>query len=73
MGGRGFDAAVVRLGGAPRVGGADRDDGLVREWPDPGSGVDKHLGYAFQWYALAVLVAGLWIRFVVFRTEKAGR
>ena len=46
---------------------------LVRQWPDPGSGVDKHLGYAFQWYALAVLVAGLWIRFVLFRTRKAGR
>ena len=28
-------------------------DGLVRDWPRPSSGVDKHLGYAFQWYALA--------------------
>lgn len=64
---------VVRQTVAPREGGADRDDGLVRQWPDPGSGVDKHLGYAFQWYALAVLVAGLWIRFVLFRTGKAGK
>lgn len=28
-------------------------DGLVRDWPRPSSGVDKHRGYAFQWYALA--------------------
>jgi surfeit locus 1 family protein len=29
-------------------------DGLVRDWPRPSSGVDKHRGYAFQWYALAL-------------------
>jgi len=40
-------------------------DGLVRDWPRPSSGVDKHRGYAFQWYALAAtafvffLVTGL--------------
>jgi len=28
-------------------------DGLVRDWPRPSSGIDRHLGYAFQWYALA--------------------
>lgn len=35
------------------------DDGLVREWPLPAAGVDRHRGYAFQWYALACLAAGL--------------
>ena len=25
--------------------------------PRPDSGVDKHRGYAFQWYSLAVLIA----------------
>lgn len=29
------------------------DDGLVRDWPVPSSGIDTHRGYAFQWYALA--------------------
>jgi cytochrome oxidase assembly protein ShyY1 len=29
------------------------DDGLVRDWPAPTSGIDTHRGYAFQWYALA--------------------
>lgn len=31
----------------------DTKDGLVREWPRPSTGVEKHRGYAFQWYALA--------------------
>lgn len=34
-------------------GGAD--DGLVRQWSRPDAGVDRHHGYAFQWYALAGL------------------
>jgi surfeit locus 1 family protein len=34
-------------------------DDLRREWPRAPSGVDKHRGYAFQWYALAALIAVL--------------
>lgn len=34
-------------------------DGLVRDWPVPAAGVDRHRGYAVQWYALAALAAGL--------------
>jgi surfeit locus 1 family protein len=36
---------------------AGRGEGLVREWPAPETGVDKHRGYAFQWYALAAMAA----------------
>jgi len=36
-----------------QTGGAD--DRLVRDWPAPALGVDKHRGYAFQWYALAAM------------------
>lgn len=35
------------------------DDGLTRRWVRPASGVEKHRGYAFQWYALAALIATL--------------
>jgi surfeit locus 1 family protein len=28
-------------------------DGLVREWPPLDYGIEKHYGYAFQWFALA--------------------
>lgn len=37
--------------------GAGQGEGLVREWPAAGTGVDKHRGYAFQWYALAAMAA----------------
>jgi cytochrome oxidase assembly protein ShyY1 len=39
------------------------DDGLVRRWVRPASGVDKHRGYAFQWYALSALIALLTVFF----------
>jgi surfeit locus 1 family protein len=35
--------------------GGPLDDQLVRDWPAPDTGVDKHRGYAFQWYALALM------------------
>jgi cytochrome oxidase assembly protein ShyY1 len=34
---------------------SDTRDGLVRDWPRPSSGAEKHRGYAFQWYALAAM------------------
>lgn len=37
-------------------------DGLARDWPRPSLGIDKHRGYAFQWYGLA---ATAFIFFVV--------
>jgi cytochrome oxidase assembly protein ShyY1 len=40
--------------GAPAAPGGD-DAALVRDWPAPALGVDKHRGYAFQWYALALM------------------
>lgn len=33
--------------------GDGRGDELVRDWPRPSLGMDRHLGYAFQWFALA--------------------
>jgi cytochrome oxidase assembly protein ShyY1 len=34
---------------------SDTQDGLVRDWPVPSTGVEKHRGYAFQWYGLAAM------------------
>ena len=34
-------------------------DGLLRNWPRLGAGVDKHHGYALQWFSLAALIAAL--------------
>ncbi len=30
--------------------------GFVRRWKMPGSGEEKHLGYAFQWFAMATVI-----------------
>ena len=38
-------------------------DGLQRDWAQPGSGVEKHYGYAFQWFALGALIAILYVWF----------
>ncbi len=38
---------------------SDGADGLARHWSRPASGAEKHRGYAFQWYALAALLAVL--------------
>ena len=40
-----------------QTGGAD--DGLLRNWPRHSAGVEKHHGYALQWFSLAALVAAL--------------
>lgn len=44
------------------------DDGLLREWPRPEAGIEKHESYALQWYSLAALAAALGI---VFSFRKA--
>ena len=33
------------------------EDGLVRAWPAADYGIEKHYGYAFQWFSLAVTIA----------------
>jgi surfeit locus 1 family protein len=33
------------------------DAALVRDWPAPAVDVDRHRGYAFQWYALAAMAS----------------
>lgn len=37
-------------------------NGLVRDWPPPDAGIDRHRAYAVQWYALAALAAALCAR-----------
>lgn len=38
-------------------------EGLLRNWAAPNTGVDKHYGYAFQWFALCALLVGLYVWF----------
>lgn len=58
---------VVEQGAPAQPDGDDAQ--LVRDWPAPSLGVEKHQGYAFQWYALSAMAV---IFFVVngFRRGK---
>lgn len=47
-----LNMSVVQLGLA--------SEGLSRDWPAPNLGVDKHYGYALQWFALSGLTAVLY-------------
>lgn len=53
---------VVQTGEAVGAG-----DGLQRDWPVVGAGVDKHYGYAFQWFGLCGLMALLYVWFQIVR------
>lgn len=45
----------------------DTGEGLQRDWPVIGAGVDKHYGYAFQWFGLCGLIALLYVWFQIVR------
>lgn len=45
-------------------------EGLLREWPVVGTGVEKHYGYAFQWFGLCSLIAILYVWFQFIRRRK---
>jgi surfeit locus 1 family protein len=46
------------------------DDGLLRQWSRPAVDVHKHYGYAFQWFALCALMAGLYVWFRILRPRR---
>jgi len=45
-------------------------EGLLREWPAPNLGVERHYGYAFQWFSLAALIASLYVWFQWLRPRR---
>lgn len=50
---------------------SDARDGLVRAWERPDSGVERHRGYALQWYSFAALAAVLYVALGFKRTGSA--
>ena len=42
-------------------------DGMLRDWPRMQTGVEKHYGYAFQWFALSGLIVFLYVWFQIVR------
>ena len=50
---------------------SDADDqGLQRTWPEVASGVEKHHGYAFQWFGLSALIALLYVWFQIVQPRR---
>lgn len=47
-------------------------EGLDRQWPAPTLGIDRHYGYAFQWFALAVLLILLYVWFQFIAPRRRG-
>jgi surfeit locus 1 family protein len=54
-----LEISVIQQGAA--------SEGLLREWPQVATGVEKHYGYAFQWFGLALLIALLYVWFQIVR------
>lgn len=48
-------------------------DGLLRQWPRPAADIHKHYGYAFQWFGLCALLAGLYVWFQLLRPRLQRR
>lgn len=57
----------------PLSASAPRDDGLLRHWWVPTADVQKHYGYAVQWFALSALIAGLYVWFQLLRSRLGQR
>ena len=45
-------------------------EGLLREWPRVAVGVDKHHGYAFQWFGLCALAGLLYLWFHIISPRR---
>lgn len=55
---------MVQQTGAP-------SDGLMRDWPEPSSGVATNYGYAAQWFGLCALIGVLFVWFQVVRPSRS--
>lgn len=53
------EAGLALLAGTVLQTGGPRD-GLLRDWAAPNVGLDKHYGYAFQWFGLCALTVLLY-------------
>lgn len=60
-----LDVSLVQTGPA--------SEGLLREWPAVASGVEKHHGYAFQWFGLCGLIALLYVWFQIVQPRRSPR
>ncbi|WP_153101472.1 SURF1 family protein [Paraburkholderia hayleyella] len=48
---------------------SDTNDGLVRDWPAPNTGVERNYGYMFQWWGMALAA----VAFGLYAARRAAR
>ncbi len=53
--------------------GSNSFDGLERHWPPPATDVQKHYGYAFQWFAIGAAITSLYVWFRILRPRRRRR
>jgi surfeit locus 1 family protein len=51
---------------------ASEPDRYLREWAPPGTGPERHIGYAVQWFALAALLLVRYLRHHLHRNRGDG-
>jgi len=39
--------------------------GFVRDWPRPDARIERHIGYAWQWFGFAAATLGIWLFFLL--------
>ena len=47
--------------------------GYIKKWRKPGSGENTHNGYAFQWFAFAVVLLIIYLALNIKKIDKAGK
>jgi cytochrome oxidase assembly protein ShyY1 len=57
--------ALLQTEPETEINGRVKEDMLKRDWPAADTGVAKHYGYAFQWFALSVLLVILYVWFQI--------
>lgn len=60
-----WPATVVQTGVA--------SEGLLRDWPLPEHGIATHYGYAFQWFAIAAVLAAMLLWFQWWQPTRSAR
>ena len=38
--------------------------GFIRDWPRPDERIERHVGYAWQWFGFAAATVGIWLYFL---------
>jgi surfeit locus 1 family protein len=64
---------TLRPGSVIQTGDDAASSVVHRVWSMPASGIERHQGYAFQWFGLSALLAGLYVWFQIIQPRRRRR